>query len=446
MTVDMATDSQNQIGDEEKPSWLHPVYIDLSIGTLLTVVSTIAFHHSSSRLTVYEVLIGVGPTVLAVWAILRWLVKTRQSNRVIPIPRTTLWLLLFMCWATISVVPAILNGVYVLEWVRRFVPILNFGLITLFASTGFRSRKHVRFGVTFLIFAGGAIVTASLVQADITRFATAPQSVRRFSGGYFGPMTLMLAVPLLVRISRRPLIFRLVVAFGAIAGFVGSVVSFTRSYWIGTAVTFLLIFILSYSDQERNGLLLKGIGISVLIGVSVLVLNSVSDVGDVLVRRALSLGTFFQSSSFLDRVYELYGLLSSAVERSVGIIIGNGFGAKFTFHSVNPWSWGGIGPQTISYSHNFYAYVFWTTGLVGLFLFLLFLRSTIVTGLRIVKQETGTYHGYSLALMGVIIQFLITSLTAPSLPELEYAVYLGMVFGLLISLGNSTTSTNTEND
>lgn len=445
MSIDEATGSHKQIEGKQKSASI-PVSIDLTIVTFLIVVSTSALHHGSSDLTIYDVLIGAGPTVLAVWTVLRWSLATHGSRRTISIPRTTLWLLLFISWATVSVVPAILNGVFLIEWVRRFVPILNFGLMTFFASIAFRSRKQVCLGIAFLITVGGLMVLASLAQADITRFATAPQTVRRFSGGYFGPMTLMLAVPLLIRISRRPPILRLVVAFGAIAGLIGTVVSFTRSYWIGTVVAIPFVFLLSHSGQERHELLFKGTWVAGLVGLSVLVLSLVSNAGDILMQRAFSMTALFQSRSFLDRVYELYGLLSTAVKRPVGIILGNGFGAKFTFYSVNPWSWGGVGYQSIWYSHNFYAYVFWTTGLVGLILFLLFLRSTFITGLRTINHATGIYQGYALALMGVVIQFSITSLTAPSLPQLEYAVYLGVEFGLLIGLADFNAATSVDND
>jgi len=155
------------------------------------------------------------------------------------------------------------------------------------------------------------------------------------------------------------------------------------------------------------------------------------------VSRVASIPQATYDLSFLDRVMELQGLWNSAVQNPFSILVGNGLGAKFTFYSPNPWSWGGTGWIENDYSHNYYAYIFWSTGLLGLSLFLLFWGSILRQASKILRPSSNILAGLSYYLIGIctaVVNLLIASLTGPPLMSFKWAVYFGVLIGLALSI------------
>jgi len=153
--------------------------------------------------------------------------------------------------------------------------------------------------------------------------------------------------------------------------------------------------------------------------------------------RATSIPKATNDLSLMDRFSELKGLWNSATQNPISIIVGNGLGAKFTFYSPNPWSWGGRGWIENDYSHNYYAYIFWSTGLIGLSLFLLFWGSILRQASRILRSSSNVPTGLSYYLIGIctaVVNLLIASLTGPPLMGFKWAVYFGVLIGLALSI------------
>lgn len=348
-------------------------------------------------------------------------------------------IILLVGWASITIAPAYLFGVEFTEWARRFVPLATLALFTLLAGATFRSESRIHAGAYFVMFVCFGGVSLSLLNAGsiLFEFVQSPQRVRDYTGGYFSPALFTLSLGLLLGKQNRTQSY--VSVLGLIIGCLGVIMSFTRTYWVSTTVSaVVVIFFWMALSEEHDYNISNILLIALCLALSLIPLLSYTDT--IILQRALSIANPLQSLSFRDRLFELRGLLTTAFSNPVRLIIGHGFGTEFTFFSVNPFSWGKIGYVSISYSHNYYAYLLWTTGIVGVYLFIKSVFNALLSLIRSMgKTKASNSLGVKLAFIGMITNVSIASLTGPMLPKLRWAALFGFILGLSLNLSNNKT-------
>jgi len=406
------------------------IFVSLILATL---------QEGSPEVTAFEFLTAGVLVVVLFWGTIHFLITYSIS-------RPLLYFLGFLAWAGVNLVVALVNDVSLLWWFRRFFPVLTLPLTALASMVAFRTQKQIHAAFVMLLLIGVIIVLQALLQLRSVNLAvvTNLQDLRGYGGGYYSAFGLCLTVPFLFCRPRLRRPIRLLVICALAVFLFGLALSFTRTYWISTAVSLLfMIYILAQVRHVAFTLFLVRVVVPILLAIALLLWVEPT-IGGFVVSRGVSIFQAVQDLSFLDRIAELEGLWDSAFENPVTILGGNGLGAKFTFYSPNPFSWGGTGWIENDYSHNYYAYLFWSTGIVGLSLFLLFWGSMLSRAIKALLYSTNArmnfpYYNYInnyylIGICTVTINLLVASLTAPPLMGFKWAVYFGILIGIALNL------------
>lgn len=351
------------------------------------------------------------------------------------------YLVVFLIWAGVNVIIALTNNVGLLWWFRRFFPVLTLSLTALTSMVAFRSQKEIKVAFITLIFIGLMVVLQALVQIRSLDQMTLTnlQDLRKYGGGYFSAFGLCLTVPFLFcRPQLRQPIWFLVACVVSIFS-VGLVLSFTRTYWISTAVAFLfMIYPLARVKRVKFFVLLARVILFIILIFVLFLWIAPPTISEFFVSRIVSIPQAGNDLSFLDRVTELQGLWDSAIKNPITLLAGNGLGAKFTFYSVNPFSWGGTGWIENDYSHNYYAYLFWSIGIIGLFLFLLFWGSLFRRATKALCYSSNSITLYTpyylIGICTAMTNLLVASLAGPPLTDFKWAIYFGVLIGIALNL------------
>jgi hypothetical protein len=385
-------------------------------------------------ITVYEQIYGSLVIVVFALSLIKFLI-----NKNVEIPRTMLYWILFGCLAIVNVILAIFNGVTVIWWFRRFFPVFVLLTFALFSFVELKSIRRIFAMYIILVIAGLFKVIVSLIGLTSINLSTISsfQKIRGFSGGYYTIFTLSLIFPFLFIRNVRCLWKTLIYLSFTIA-LVGLFLSFTRTYWISSVIGLLFAFYLLSRIRERKNLFnvtFQCIFIAIIIIlVGIIIYRPL--VIDLFARANLSSG--LHSLSFQDRLSEIKGIIHTISNNPLTILSGNGFGAKFTFYSVNPFSWGQFGWMSNDYSHNYYMYLLFDTGILGLSLFLAGWISLIIRirKVLIIYRNTSKWIGKYL-LIGIvtaIVSLLVASLTSSPLAHFIWANYFGILIGSAINL------------
>ncbi len=393
---------------------------------------------SSPEITPLEIVVSGILAIICIWGIVN-LFTIR-----VKLPKTLFYLFVFALWAALNIILAIGKKAELETWFRYFFPAFLLPMISLVSFIRFKSWKSIRSVYIILIFMGVSVVAADLLRMHSVNLSEIAglQMLRRYAGGYFSPFTLCLRLPLLLQRPRSLSLQRLCLWLALAISLVGLILTFTRTYWISVAVSLLFMMYLlgktrrqSYIQLLWRVVLVSGLGIAVLIGVAPekAPFFVESRAGSVLDLKA------FSSLSFQERAYEAKGLFHAMLRSPISFGIGNSFGAKFTYYSVNPFDMGGVGWRSKSYSHNYYLYLLFTTGAVGLSLFLIAWVSLFLSIRRFLMRlkEIPEVSGYQYLLIGTaaaIVNLLIASLTAPPLMSFKWDVYFGLLVGLALNL------------
>ena len=389
----------------------------------------------SPQITSIELLLAGVLFFVFLLSIIQFL-NTNQS-----IPKPLIYLFGFLLLAAIDVVISLSNGVSFLWWTRRYFPILILPMTILSSIIAFRSKKQIQTSYIILVIISLSVVIYSLFQLRTVNLSTiiSLQSLRKYGGGYNASLGVCLAIPFLFRRKQLKHLTWLLSMLVFIIFFTGLVLTFTRTYWISTTVALLLMLFLLI---KIHWVKISFVYLVYFIMLTALVLSALiwimpPTIKNFLTERAVSIFHANTNLSLLDRISELRGIWSNAIKNPISIIVGNGLGSKFTFYSMNPWSWGAVGWMKNDYSHNYYAYLFWSTGLVGLYLFVIFWLS-LLRKLSRALYYASTQHSedtyYFIGIYTTIVNLLITLLTAPPLMTFKWAIYFGILVGLALNL------------
>lgn len=406
-----------------------------ALGAFVLVSLILAtLQEGSPEISAFEFLTASVLAIVFFWGTIRFLIL-RGS-----IPRPLFYLLGFLAWSAINVVIALSNGVEPLWWFRRFFPVLTLPLTALASMTAFRSQRQMRVAFVTLILIGLIVVLQALSQIRSVDLATIAnlQDLRRYGGGYYSAFGLCLTIPFLFRRPRLKRPTWLLVTCALAIFFVVLVLSFTRTHWISTTVALLfMVYLLAQIRRVALPVLLAWVAVPTVLILAFLLWGTSTTISGFVLSRVASIPRAFHDLSFVDRIMELQGLWNSATQNPVSILAGNGLGARFTFYSPNPWSWGGTGWIENDYSHNYYAYLLWSTGFVGLSLFLLFWGSLLRQTVKVLSRSFNIHASlpyYLTAICTAVVNLLIASLTGPPLMSFKWAVYFGVLIGIALNL------------
>lgn len=407
---------------------------------LAVLVALSALKRDSPGIDTIEVSLTILVPLITAWAVLRGGISNDFRFEDFALPRWVLFLTVFTMWAIVNLAVATTNGVTLLNWGRRVFPVLTLPLIGVLSAITFRGKRGVHIGYVLLVATGMFMTISSLIGlfgVDLSSVQSL-QAIRQFGGGYYAAIGLSLVAPTLFKISYFNRYQQVVLFLTAAIFAFGLVVSFTRTYWVSTSIAIGVggAFALQTDSREilytARWLLPVGAVMALII-----LLTSPDQFYGFILERVGSFSNAFNSGSVQDRVMELRGIVRSSRGEPLGLLIGHGFGSEFTFYSVNPFSWSGVGLIRNEYSHNYYAYLYWTTGFIGLCIYLLFWTWYCRDLIGSILNRSPSDAVYLLAILTAMINMLIASLTAPPLMNLPWPVF----YGILLGIGHSAIQT-----
>lgn len=406
---------------------------DLSlILSLLFVLTAAMFQRSTAGITLLEIGLLVAIPGLGVWGVLVW--RQMSSRTYVAIPQSMVWLLLLGLWSVGSIFPAVANGVDIISWGRRLFPFIVLVTVALVTFFSIRSREHLSLLYSSLI--GVQIVAVlipliGLLSIDLSEFNNL-QYLRNFGKGQHGGILISLLFPALVNFRRLNTVQQAIAVFGFVIGGAGLLISFSRTMWIATAAAVgftAIVYLYQYFPTVRTIFSYTVLAVIVVIFMYFLTPDRLRLF---FLQRARSIPNALQTGSFQDRLFELRGLLTDAFTDPLMLIIGHGWGAEYSFYSVSQYSWGGIGWTMNAYSHNYYGYLLWSIGAVGLFFFLRYCQLIFRDGIQKLLNDKSDRNGiYLFGCMAAVVSLLVSSLTAPLLYEVKWAVIFAIVFGII---------------
>jgi hypothetical protein len=421
---------------------------DLSLLLPLLLILVVAMlQRSTAGFTMLELgLLLIIPGV-GTWAVLVWRTTSQQTN--LMIPHSIGWLLLFGAWSVMSVFPAMINGVDPITWGRRLFPLITLITVTLVTAFAIRSRRHV--SLLYAAIVGIQIITvlvslSGLLSVDLSTINNL-QYLRNFGSAEHAGVLMLLLLPFVVNYRHFNRIQQIVAVTGFIIAATGLLISFTRTIWIATAsgAGFTAVVYLHRRSLDTRVFMFRIL--ILLSGLIPLLFVTPDKLLVFLSERLRSIPNALQSASLQDRLFELRGLLTDTVANPLMMFVGHGLGAEFTFYSVNQYSWDGVGKTYNSYSHNYYAYLLWSIGIVGLSFFVRYWQLIFRNGIRVLLHDgLNGDRFYLLGCMGAIVSLLVSSLTGPLLYDVRWGVIFGMVGGILIYIIHNYPAQNGATD
>ena len=348
----------------------------------------------------------------------------------------------FLLWGAISLLVTFREGEKLIWWLRKYVDFVGYFLVFWVVwCISEKKGSWIKVLVSLFFFVGVVKGIQQLIWY-YSHFQEAMigndfQLLRRGAyAEFFGfPGSILAMCFYLNSKMRREKIFYgvLILFFLLLLG-----LSLTRSIWLGFGIS-LLVLLIGFKDL-RAGVARVLASFLLLVG-AILGAAFFFQRGSVIYLfhwinvRLLSFFKLQFDVSLLDRLAEWKSLWALSWQRP---FLGHGIGSGFTFYSVNPWSWieeGGIGRVTVKYSHNLYLYLFYTLGIVGLFLFLFMIFGLLKTTRKIWKKSEDPFtKAYCAAIFSICIGFLVASITVPIFMGKTNTVLIGLLMGIVAVL------------
>lgn len=404
----------------------------------------IIFRPESSTVAVIELVIGF----LLLSASLLGLIVFIFSKQ--ELPKSLLYFSLFVLWSAITLIISLHNDVSFSWWARRFFPVFIFPMIALSVMAVFKTYKQIRtVYITILLISLISILRSLLpiVFAHVSLFPNC-DSFRNYSGWNNGLFVFSLGLPILFynKLKNKILKTSLFLIIGL--SIFSMVISLTRTLWIGAAITIFItsLLIVKSADKFSYRSFLNYVVKSSIVFFLIMILTFFifpQNIKSCFTSRLNSIPHLSKDPAVRDRISESKGVLNSFTKISnsnsfvktyLTIFVGNGLGSNFTYSSVM------TGKQldvSKDFAHDYYTYILWTTGIIGLFLFLLAIWSFFV-GIKRNTIDILKDQNIAPYFIGIITTLffgvVVYSLVGSPLYISEWAVYYGILFGLGLSI------------
>ncbi len=214
-------------------------------------------------------------------------------------------------------------------------------------------------------------------------------------------------------------------------GWIGTLVSFSRSIYVATILGMLITLFLGSSNERKRGSLSV---LSTLLTVALLLVPFYNNMRLLRLVLANYLHRFTSSQnvttdpSLLNRFSEWNGVLQAIYDSP---IFGYGFGGSFRYFQVISRFHGWTG-----FSHNSYLYIAFKTGVIGLLLILVAFGSYGGKAFHLLQRSTLTDYQRILvrACLAYICLFLIDAYFEPSFDSKTDLIWIGIIWGYFLSL------------
>ena len=392
------------------------------------------FHVQSPDLTIGEVLLGGALAAVCSWGILSTLVSSR------PLAPPVKWGVLLLCWYLLNTVIAAANQLDPVLWLRFAFPAFLFPSSFFLGWTLFRSPTARRRIVVWIGVVGAIAVVASFVEirgiaaGDVTNL----QLLRVFGGDYYAPLAMTLALPFLATAEGRRVVPWPLSLTVVVIGSTGLAVSFTRTYWLSTTFSTLLLVLLLARHRPRDLMRLAlGVPLALAIAAVIVVPRIPPNVFSLLLERLSGLSQIGEITSLTYRVREVLGLLATQAKDPTSFLVGSGFGAPYLFEYVHPQTGVLYGGLEKGYVHNYYAFLLLDVGIVGLALFAALWISSLrqmLHDLQRARTRVSSSFPVQLSVVTISVNLLVASVATPQLLNFQFPV----IFGFLIAAGVGT--------
>jgi hypothetical protein len=265
--------------------------------------------------------------------------------------------------------------------------------------------------------------------ATVTNLGPAYTSSRSIQGGLFAfPLAFLmgLAVLVLTRIRSTPV--RAAVVVMVVLNAACLLLTYERTFWLGTAVAFGLIAIRADWGQRVKGVLL----VAAVLAVSLPALATLSPGSLQAAReRLLSLGQVSNDRSVRSRLAETRPMLVKIREHPVA---GWGLGDNIVWGQP----WAQVSAKPTPFAHNGFLWLSWKLGIPAAILLCALMGWSVVArgppGLP--PLERAVRHG---AQAGLFVM-LVVSITFPSVRQLSITAVLGVLLALCLAIPRTAVS------
>lgn len=425
---DPTTTADSTVVNDVTPSRARTVRLSWSAALVAVVVVSGALIPQSSGLTGGEVARGGAIAALGAWGLLAVLV----ANRRLPTPITIA--LIQLAWYSVNVVIAASAGVTPLSWLRLAFPALVFPCFFGLAWAYLRDDARRVGGLLTLLVAAAALILinmAGLRHLSITRVGDL-QMLRHFAGDYSAPFVTVVALPFVLTDDGRKVLPWPLGVLLLLIGMAALGLSFTRTYWIATACStaVLVVLMARYAPRDFRRVLIAA---PILLVVIILLLQRLPvNLLGFLTARASGLGQIGHVTSFEERLRESHAVLTTVAKEPLTALVGAGFGATFVYEWVNPVSGVVEGLVATSYVHNYYVYLLFVSGIVGLGLFVAVWGSWGRAMLRTRPRDVGTL-ALRLAAITAVVNLLVCSVATPQWMNYDWTAAFGLLAGAALS-------------
>jgi O-antigen ligase len=210
----------------------------------------------------------------------------------------------------------------------------------------------------------------------------------------------------------------------------GVIISFARTIYVGTLFGLFLLFWLSDSKQRWNYVKLALGTLTTAAAVLIPILQR-SRVLALLAQNYLhrfTSSTNLRTDRSLMSRYVEWDHIWKAITDSP--LLGQGFGAVYTFFNILTYS-----HEVRSYSHSSYLYILFKTGIIGGALFFGVFGIAIAKAWMLARDKRSSPKVRLIAQVcfASLIAFLIDCQTAPVLVSKTDSLWIGIIFGFLIT-------------
>jgi O-antigen ligase len=428
---------------------------EIGIAAVIASTSFIAYYDAIPTLSLYHfipeipiledlrLLVGQG-IMLFLLALVLTSQEVRTVRQRLATPLTGAVLLFMIAIVIASFVGLVFNGVYLSKMVET-ARSYSFYLMFFVTLLCLRSRRSMR--VLLATLFGMAVIVAIMMFIQFAlgteRKIFLGQSIRvEQFGGYAGRILppgvdlIWLTVPFVmakIPIAPRRLARVLIAGLALLLG--GLLLTFTRSVWMGTLCSMVIMAILG-RGAVRRGVLRMFLALAIFVGVLLACLQLVSTAEDnymtPYVRRFTSIfdpESYGEGTSAGARWMEIQAAWGSIVEHPW---LGIGVGGTYRYEE----DWDDYGKthylRPVAYIHNAYVLLLTNAGVIGLATCMAMFTTFFVRA-RNIYHRLDNLQDKSIVMagMGAIASVLLASIMQPSLWYPPAVPCIGIVFGLV---------------
>jgi O-antigen ligase len=414
--------------------------IQLSLVVLLTAL--LPFVSTSAGVVTAEVIFGLIFLFLLYNSILTSLLRESLFfNSLIFVSS-----LFFISTIIISLIPAVNNGVVISFYFRRAFPFfLLLAFIPVFNVLEIKKESLIiLLSAIILVCAYDSFKILFSIYRNFNQIYLIVnlEEIRTPGNGILQVSLPIVLISLLLTLKSKTA--RIVLKIALFLSLLSLIFSFTRSYWFGFFVA--LFFLMVALRKEDKVSLIKVLSFQAILFASAFLLllifksDSAIKILIWIKERLYSTTQLSFLPTFIGRLDEISTLLKYIPKSP---IYGFGLGATYNFYNISPFAWEGVGYKDLFYSHNFYAYHLFATGILGLFAFFFFIVSVIKTGVSTyIKNQSNKLNLISIFLSSIIFGTLFTSLTSPQFVDITSDFVIGLYIGIIAFTSKYMTTNN----